>query len=165
MVDELRARGDDRFVHLEREYDATPEELWAAWTEPARLARWLGTPTGALLGATEPVRISMGDDADQEVEVEVLSADPPRLLELAWRFPGVTDSRLRVELVPVTASRTRVVVDHGGLGDSTTGYGAGWQAFLDGNLASTLGDAASAAWDERFAEALPVWRERAAALR
>jgi uncharacterized protein YndB with AHSA1/START domain len=107
----------------------------------------------------------MGDDLDQEVEVEVLSAEPPRLLELAWRFPGVADSRLRVEFVPVTPSRTRVVVDHGGLGDSTTGYGAGWEAFLDGNLAATLAGAAPATWDERFAEALPVWRERAAALR
>jgi len=164
VTDELRAEGADRVVHLERAYDATPDELWTAWTDPERLARWLGTPAGPLLGASGLVRISMGDDPDQTVEVAVVTADRPRLLEFSWSFAGVAGSRLRVELVPVTADRTRVVIDHGGLGTSTTGYGAGWQAFLDGRLPEALGAPAADTWDELFERALPVWRERAAAL-
>jgi hypothetical protein len=44
------------------------------------------------------------------------------------------------------------------------GYGAGWQAYLDGELAGELGEAwETSGWDVRFERALPIWRERAAA--
>jgi uncharacterized protein YndB with AHSA1/START domain len=165
MADELRPAGADRIVHLEREYDATPDELWRAWTEPERLARWLGTPSGPVLAAERaPVRIAMGDAPDQWVEVEVVVADAPRLLESRWAFEGVAGSRLRVELVPLPTGATRLVLDHGGLGASTVGYGAGWQAFLDARLPEALGGPPGGSWDEEFERALPLWRERAASI-
>lgn len=158
MTDELRAPGA---VHLEREYRATPDQLWDAWTDPERLARWLGTPAGPLLGATAPVRMVFGGDEDQWADLRVRTADRPKLLELAWDFPGVTSAVLRVEFHAVDDTHTRVVVDHTGLGASAVGYGAGWQAYLDGGLAGLFGAPADADWDELFARHLPVWRQRA----
>jgi uncharacterized protein YndB with AHSA1/START domain len=164
MTDELRPSQTGFCVHIEREYDASPEELWDCWTDPVRLARWLGRPDGPLLGAADPVLMDMGDGDDQWVRVRILVADEPRMLTLQWEFPGVSSSRLRVELIALGPGRTRMVLDHDGLGASSTGYGAGWQAYLDGGLLRETGGAIEEAdWERRFAQALPAWRERAAA--
>lgn len=162
MTDELRRDTTGAGVHLEREYDATPEELWECWTDPLRLARWLGQPEAALLGATDPVRMVMGDAEDQWVRVSVLQADRPRTLTLAWDFTGTTGTRLHVELVPLGPGRTRLVLDHEGLGASATGYGAGWQAYLEGGLLRETGVPVTSTWDQRFEQVLPVWRQREA---
>lgn len=37
----LRAEGERAGVRFERRYDAAPEEVWSALTEPERLTRWL----------------------------------------------------------------------------------------------------------------------------
>lgn len=164
MTDHLRISGDTRTVHLERTYPATPEELWAAWTEPDRLARWLGTPAGPLLDAVAPVRLSMGEDENDWVDLAVVRADAPRLLELRWEFAGEPAGLLRVELTPITAESTLLVLDHEGLAQSATGYGAGWQAFLDGPLAKQFDGDASGDWNQLFEQAMTAWRDRAAVL-
>lgn len=162
-ADVLRADGDRRTVHLERDFDATPEELWDAWTRPDRLARWLGVPAGPILGVTSPVRMVMGEEPDQWVDVLVTRSDPPHRLELTWGFVDEPETRLVVELLALGPGRTRVVVDHRGLGAaSATGYGAGWQAFLEGALVAETGGGAGPSWDERFRRALPGWQRRAA---
>jgi uncharacterized protein YndB with AHSA1/START domain len=162
VSDELRPSHNGLCVHLEREYDATPQELWECWTDPVRLGRWLGQPDAPVLAATDAVRMVMGDGEDQWVRVRVLEADEPRTLTLAWEFPGVSGSRLRVELVALGPRRTRVVLDHDGLGSSPTGYGAGWQAYLEGGLLRETGGTVESDWEQRFTAALPAWRQRAA---
>jgi uncharacterized protein YndB with AHSA1/START domain len=162
MNDEISVAGDTRAIHLEREYQGTPDELWDAWTSPERLARWLGTPAGPLLDTTEPVRLDMGPGDDEWVDVRVVTADRPNLLELAWAFPGESGTMLRVRFVALDAERTRLVLDHSGFTTASTGYGAGWQAYLEGELARELGGNLDSTWEDRFGEALPVWRERAA---
>jgi uncharacterized protein YndB with AHSA1/START domain len=161
VPDEFRS---DATVYLEREYPATPDELWEAWTSPERLGRWLGKPAGPVLDAAGPVRLTLGDGADEWADVTVIAADRPRLLELSWAFEGESGSVLRVEIEPIDSSRTRLLVVHRDLGSSAVGYGAGWEAYLDGELAGELGQPWEASgWDVRFETALPVWRERAAA--
>jgi len=41
---------------LVRTYRASPERLWAAWTEPALLLRWFGPDAGPVLSAETDVR-------------------------------------------------------------------------------------------------------------
>ena len=164
MTDRLQASGDTRAVHLERTYPTSPEELWTAWTDPDRLARWLGTPAGPLLDAVTPVRLSMGEDELDWVDLTVVRADAPRMLELRWEFAGEPAGLLRVQLTPLSEHSTLLVLDHQGLADSSTGYGAGWQAFLDGPLAELFGGNAAGDWNELFERAMPVWRDRTAAL-
>ena len=164
MDDDIRVTGSTRSIHLEREYLGTPEELWDAWTDPERLARWLGTPAGPVLGVPGPVRMVMGDGDDQWVDVRVVTADRPTLLELSWDFPGESGTTLSVRFVPVDAQRTLLVLDHTGFPAASTGYGAGWQAYLDGGLAGEFGNPVEGTWDDWFEAYLPIWRERAAAL-
>ncbi len=59
------------------------------------MARWLGVPAGPLLDAAAPVRIVMGDGADEWVEVHVLTADPPHLLERAAAARAVATAKGR----------------------------------------------------------------------
>lgn len=163
MTDDISVSGNTRAIHLEREYRGTPEELWDAWTNPERLARWLGVPAGPLLGATEPVRMIFGDrEDDQWADLRVVTADQPRLLELTWDFPGESSTTLRVRFEPVDAERTRVLVDHSGFTSASTGYGAGWQAHLDGALAREFGSTVEGTWEDHLNRFLPAWRERAA---
>lgn len=164
MADELRPDGDGFALHLERDYDATPEEVWEAWTDPERLARWLAPASAPLLpsGAGASMRLTFGAGDEDWADVTPLAADPPWRLELRWAFPGVVDSVVRVEVRPLGEGRVRVVVDHRRLGDSTVGYGAGWEAYL-ARLAGEFGVPQAASWDDLFAAALPAWRERASA--
>lgn len=158
MADELRSDGGQPYLHLERDYEADAQQVWDCWTDPERLARWLGT-LGEPLSAG-PTRLTLGDGADDWADIAVLRAEEPTLLELRWTFVDGGDSVLRVEISSISAGRTRLTVEHRGLGDSTVGYGAGWQAYL-ARLAAELRMVEPPAWDAEFAAALPGWRARA----
>lgn len=77
---------------------ATPEEVWAAWAEPDRVAHWF----------TESARGSMSEGStftwgweshDFETPMEVLLARPPERLALSapWEGAGPTIIEVRIE--------------------------------------------------------------------
>jgi uncharacterized protein YndB with AHSA1/START domain len=162
VADELRNFATAPSIHLERDYTASADELWAAWTDPQQLSRWLCTSAAPFLTMSGPARLWLGDGEDQWVDVEVLVSEPPHRLELAWRFAGDVDSVLQVRIERVNDSTSRVKVHHSGLGPSTLGYGAGWQAYLV-ILGDQLGSIAAERWTALFEEYLPIWRAKAMA--
>ena len=84
----------------------------------------------------------------------------PELLEWEWTIPGEAPSVLRVELSPADGTGSVLVLEHRALPpDQAAGLGAGWHGFLD---ALATGDGSG--WDDRFAELVPAYRERVAAL-
>jgi uncharacterized protein YndB with AHSA1/START domain len=155
----LRAEGERRGVRFERRFAAPAEELWDALTSPERLARWLA-PGGVGKGPDGAVRLDFGEGGI--VTGRVLRWEPPSLLEYEWRFDGEMESVVRFELFPADEG-TLLVLDHRALAEGhAPGYSAGWHAHL-----ASLGDqleGRDGAWDERFAAALPHYRESAAAL-
>ena len=158
----LRADGDRCAVRFERVYDQTPEEVWAALTEPARLGRWLGTADVDLrVGGS--VRFRMGDTEDETAHGAVLAVEPPRVLEYEWHYPGEGESVVRWELAPHAAG-TLLVLDHTRLQrDAAAGYGAGWHAHLD-QLGSHLAGDGELDWWERYRELRPSYDEQAVSL-
>lgn len=155
----LRAEGERRGVRFERLYSVPAEELWDALTSPERLARWLA-PGSVGNGPDSSVRLDFGQGG--LVTGRVLCWEPPSLLELEWRFDGETESVVRFELSPA-AEGTLLVLDHRALAAGhATGYSAGWHAHL-ASLSDQL-EGRDGSWDERFAAALPHYRESAAAL-
>lgn len=142
--------GDTRTVRFERRYDAPPEEVWAALTEPDRLRQWLTQATvDPRLGGR--VAFDFGDDGTCDGTITVW--DPPAVLEYGWSFPSEGDSVVRWELA-ADGGGTRLRLVHSRLAAAAgPGYGAGWHAHLDGlagHLAGTTVD-----WDARYAELRP----------
>jgi hypothetical protein len=72
-----------------RRYDARPDEVWQALTEPTSLKRWLAPPPGVTIARTEPHRV----------------------LELDWRPSGEPPSTVRIEL-HAEGDRTVLVLEH-----------------------------------------------------
>jgi uncharacterized protein YndB with AHSA1/START domain len=154
----LRADGDRFASRFERRYDGSPEEIWSALTEPERLRRWLAEVIDGRMAAGGEFTFRWNGDDDQTARCRVRVFEPPRVLELDWGFVGEPDSVLRIELSPA-AGGTLLVLDHRQLPrQQAAGYGAGWQAHLD-----ALADSDLAAWDARFAEFLPTYRDQLAA--
>jgi uncharacterized protein YndB with AHSA1/START domain len=117
-------------VRVQRRYDAAPDEVWAALTDPASLARWLA-PAGR-------VELREGGAFELDFPAEgsrmsgrVRAIDPERVLELEWNYPGEPPSLVRLSIEPADDG-TRLVVDHRGLERAlATGYGEGWQRHLE----------------------------------
>ncbi len=92
---EIALDGARRSLTVQREYPATPAELWAALTEPERLARWIGRYQQTADG----FRLEMGGpDTDAVVDGRVLACEPGRRLLVSWRFSGDGETEARTEL-------------------------------------------------------------------
>lgn len=154
----VRRDGGLGAVRFERHYRATPEELWAAWTEPERIARWLGAEVvGGPIAAGGTFRLEWGPDPDSQVELVVHELRAPRLLEWQWTINGEPPTLLRVELAPAGDGGTLLVLDHRALPFTQfAGLSAGWHDFLD-----ALGTGEP---QDLFAELVPAYRDRVAAL-
>ena len=153
-----RALEDTRgAVRVEDVFDTDIDDLWAACTEPERLARWIAEVSGDLRegGTAHAVFTSTWTGA---VTIEVCEAPRHLLLTTA---PG-TDEEGQVEawLTP-EGDRTRLVVEERGLPVGALHfYGAGWQVHLE-DLARSLATGGSAhpgGWSSE--EAAPEWHAR-----
>jgi len=159
-------REDDAFaVRLERTYAASLEEVWAAFTDPASIKRWLFAAAilEPRLGGRAEFRWS--DAEDDAALGSVLAWDPPRLLKLSWAEKEGA-SIVRVELKPV-AGGTLLVLDHSGIASerTATGLGAGWHSHLVA-LAELLAgsDAVEDRWWPLYQSVRPRYEELARAL-
>ena len=123
--------------------EATVEEVFEAWTDPAVLGRWFGPgdttadieqldlrPGGGYrfaMTGSEGGRLVVGGTY-REVE-------PPRRLAFSWRWeeggPDDIESVVTVELEPA-GEATELTLTHGGFPDPEVAapYGRGWDASL-----------------------------------
>jgi uncharacterized protein YndB with AHSA1/START domain len=156
-------------VRVEDVYDTEISDLWAACTQPERLARWVARVSGDLsVGGTIEVVFTSTCTGPGRVEV----CDEPHHLLLTM-MPG-TDEETQIEAwLAEEGSRTRLVVEERGLPlDDIASYGAGWQAHLD-DLGRSLALDGSAhpggwsssrhadGWQQRWHELTPTYRDLA----
>jgi uncharacterized protein YndB with AHSA1/START domain len=137
--------------------------VWAAVTEPQQLRGWLAVG-GAVLEPQVGGRFGvwMTSDDQETAWGTVLAFDPPRLLEVEWRYEGEDRSVLRIEL-EARDGRTLLRLDHRLLSaDQAAGYGAGWHAYLDA-LEDFLVGVSPSSWEERFQARLEEYRQAASA--
>ncbi len=148
-------------IELTRDYAYALEDVWSVWTEPDRLARWLGNLRGqARLGAD--IELVMSPPEGDVARMRILACEAPRSLSVRWAGFGEvyeTDeppSQVDLELVPLDATRTRVVLVHRELTeDGAAGYGAGWEEFLQlaQDVLAGTGDRENAPYDREAVEA------------
>jgi uncharacterized protein YndB with AHSA1/START domain len=155
----LRAHDDRIALRFERTYDATPDEVWAALTEPESIGRWLFAE--AVLEPRVGGAFRLRWSENEQAGGSVLAWEPPRLLEVEW---DETDMRsvLRVEIT-ATANGATLVLDHRNIAEQAAiGMGAGWHAHLEA-LGELLGgaDTSSERWQPRYEMLRPRYEELA----
>src|SRR5690349_10020790 len=124
-------------LHVDRTFDAPIEDVWAAITEPERLARWLGTWRG---DPTEGrVMWQMGfEEGAKEHQLDIRECRPPNRLAVTT-YDGEQPWYLEVDLSETkgvtTLSFSQPGVDH----DDLPAVGAGWEYYLDRLVAVETG--------------------------
>ncbi|SCL38275.1 Uncharacterized conserved protein YndB, AHSA1/START domain [Micromonospora rhizosphaerae] len=119
---------DDRWdLVFVRDLRHPPEKVWAALTEPARLAEWAPFLASRDLGTEGDATLSMVDgDQTTDTPATVLRAERPTLLEYTWG-----GDLLRWELTPSDAG-TRLTLKHRvEKRDLAPMMAAGWHLCLD----------------------------------
>ena len=98
------AAGEARTVTIARVFDTSPEDLWDACTDPARISRWFLPVSGDLrLGG----RYAFEGNASGTIE----RCEPPARVDATWEFGGQT-SWVELRLTPEPDGRTRFALDH-----------------------------------------------------
>jgi uncharacterized protein YndB with AHSA1/START domain len=127
-----------RVVRIQRVLRATPERVFAAWTDAALIARWM-SPVGHAIAYVEPrpggaLHVTMvGDDRRIEHVGEFREVVPGRRLVFTWisPFTGPEPSVVTVELVAV-ADGTELRLTHEALPpEEAESHGGGWGLMLD----------------------------------
>lgn len=126
-----RRDGGQLALRYERHYDATPDEVWSAVTEPDSIRRWLFADAVLEPRVGGAFRLTW---TENQAGGSVLVWQPPQLLEVEWIE---TDMRsiLRVE-ISASENGALLVLDHRNATlEPAIRIGAGWHAHLD-----TLGE-------------------------
>jgi uncharacterized protein YndB with AHSA1/START domain len=121
---------DGRHVLVQtREFRAPIEDVWAAVTEPDRLARWIGSWTGDPESGS--VRFQMlfeGDHPGETMTIRV--CEPPHRLHVTSQA-GDDVWLLNVDLVHAEGVTTLTLSQPGITAEQATGVGPGWEYYLD----------------------------------
>ena len=141
--------GDRLVLQVDRSFDAPIEDVWAAITEPERLARWLGTWRGDPTEGHVMWRMGFEEGADEH-ELEIRECRPPHRLavttylgEQAWYLEADLSESDGV----TTLSFSQPDVDH----DDVPSVGPGWEYYLDRLVAAeTGGDPATVDFDRDY---------------
>jgi uncharacterized protein YndB with AHSA1/START domain len=120
--------GETATVRMRRTYQAEPEELWDALTDPERLKRWFLPVTGDLeVGGTFQIQGNAGG--------EILECEPPKRYRAT--FGGPT-SVLELRLTAGSGASTELELEHEMVGPPAPGgagalwVGPGWDGALMG---------------------------------
>ncbi len=148
--------GGRQVVRFTRRYAVSRTELWAAITEPDRMARW------AFRAEMEPrTGGTLRFDFDEAgvSEGTILEWDEPSVLEYKWATDTETPWRIRFELTSDGGGGTVLTFDHLLPDASNPSFAAGWHWHLD-RLATHLtgSEPADVETDEHFDDLLESYR-------
>ena len=120
--------GDRTDLRFERHYPRPIETVWAALTEPARLADWIGP---ALVEPHVRGRYELFIDRPRPMTGRIVTWEPPRLLEFTWDTGDAPESLVRCELTR-DGDGTKLVFTHNGVGFSWIALVLpGWHSLLE----------------------------------
>ncbi len=134
---QISRQGGRLVLTIIREFRAPIEDVWAAVTEPERLARWIGT----FAGKPESGRVAFvmtAEGATEPEEMEIRECDPPRVLRLTshvgeerWHLDLELEERAGVTTLTFSQPDIDPVA-----GESV---GPGWEYYLDRLVAAETG--------------------------
>lgn len=162
ILGSLRSVDGKGAVRMEDRFDTDIDDLWSAFTEPKRLARWIAEVEGDLhLGSEFHARFTSGWEGTVRVEV----CEPPRhLILVTW-----ADTRPDEQVVEVTLTadgqQTILVLEERGMPlNLIADYGAGIQVHVE-DLAAHIAGRERCDLEVRWDELLPAYNSLAAGVR
>jgi uncharacterized protein YndB with AHSA1/START domain len=150
----MSAAVDDKTLRMSRIFDAEPERVFAAWTNPDHFAAWLG-PHGvktlecqldARPGGAWRLRGESGTNIKHAVSGTYLAVDPPRFLSFTWGwhtggdFAGARPNETTISITfRAVGKRTEMTFMQTGFPDATSlgNHDSGWTASFE-KLATLL---------------------------
>ena len=142
-------------LRFRRSWPDPIEDVWAALTEPDRLARWIGSYEGERsAGGTGTFTMTHEDEPVGE-PMTITECDAPRRLVVDW----ATEEGWRVELDLTTEDGQTVLLftQFFAPGTQVTDYVLGWHWYLDKFDAEVSGRPAPGHWDAFYAEVGPAY--------
>jgi uncharacterized protein YndB with AHSA1/START domain len=136
-------RPDGTYVVLTRTFRASIEDVWAAVTEPDRLARWIGRWTGdPAQGTVQFEMLYEGENVEPE-EYEINTCDAPTRLELTshMAYDENTPATWHLALDLAEADGVTTLTFAQSMDDPAMAenVGPGWQYYLDRLVAAETG--------------------------
>jgi uncharacterized protein YndB with AHSA1/START domain len=133
-MDRATAAAEVGVIEREIRIEARPETVFAFWTDPGKMARWMGRDIRLDPRPGGEFRIDYnGEDIANGQFVEV---DAPSRIVLTWGWEAPGDptppggSTVEVEFVP-DGTGTIVRLRHSGLAaEAVEGHAVGWDQFL-----------------------------------
>ncbi len=138
-----------RRLEFRRSWPDGPDEVWAALTEPERLARWFGTYEGERAPGAQGTLTMTHEDQPVGEAVRIAECDPPRRLVLEWA--ETTDWRVEVALAVESGRTTLHFVQVFAAGTDVTDFALGWHWYLDKFDTEVSGRPAPGDWDSFLA--------------
>lgn len=132
-------------IEIDREFAATPDAVFAAWTSPESFARWFGgrdvqVPLDgldyrAVVGRAWSAMMVLPDGNTIDWAGEFLEVDPPSRLVMTLTDRPADGARavLTIDLTPTAAGTLMRMTQEtpGFTPEQREGVIAGWQTFLD----------------------------------
>ena len=140
--------------------DTDIDDLWSAFTDPKRLARWIGTVEGDLRlgGEFRAHFLPSGWEGTGRVE----ACEPPRHLRVVTKEAGLQYEETIEVTLTADGDRTLLVLEERGMPiDKLAGYGAGIQVHVE-DLAAHLAGRERCDADVRWNELIPAYQDLAA---
>jgi uncharacterized protein YndB with AHSA1/START domain len=163
ILGSLRSADGKGVVRMEDRFDTDIDDLWAALTDPRRLARWYGQVEGDLRLGGE-FHAHLPDAGDRVGRVD--ACEPPRRLALTMRDPDPQPGQPEETVIETTltadGNQTLLVVEDRGMPlDLLAAYGAGVQIHVE-NLAAYIGGHEHGDTEARWDELVPAYQALAA---
>ena len=160
ILGSLRSADGKGAVRMQDRFDTDIDDVWSAFTDPRRLARWLGEVEGDLhLGGEFRAHFfASGWEGTGRVE----TCEPPRrLLVTTWAADQPDEHVIEVTLAGEGDHAILVLEERGMPLDHLAGYGAGIQVHVE-DLAAHLAGREHCDGAARWNELLPAYQDLAA---
>jgi uncharacterized protein YndB with AHSA1/START domain len=162
ILGSLRSAGGTGIVRMEDRFDTDIHDLWAALTDPERLARWYGEVEGDLrVGGEYRARLfASGWQGTGRVEV----CEPPHRLRVSTAETGSAEHSAIEVTLSEEGDQTLLVLEERGMPiEQIAGYGAGIQVHVE-DLAAHLAGGGRVDAAIRWRELMPAYEDLAAGL-
>lgn len=126
---EINLAGAEAEVRLVRQFEHPPQLIWAALTQPARLAQWLA-PGEIELKPGGAARLDF-QDSGIVIDSRVTAYAPGRLLEYSWSGPGEPLRPVRWELEAAECGVRLTLTLELPIVEDVARACAGWEAHLE----------------------------------